>query len=177
MSSNYAFDRDDMIEAIERMFEREVGRDHGMFDVFREEDTAGGKGNVDVVYIAGDRHSLHSIRIEQSFDNCLFDVTGGIHSLSDVEANYVWIALPLDEFRDGDEEYNGIMRRTCEERGIGIITVQPKGRGVSAKIIVEADEKEGDHLSKYGELERRWREETKDVLVGDDYKVVNYYSK
>ncbi|MFP4597119.1 MAG: hypothetical protein ACOC9J_03215 [Persicimonas sp.] len=175
--SEYAFDREDMVEPIERMFDREVGRDHGMFDVVRDDETEGGKGKIDLVYIAGDRRSLHSIRIEVSFDNCLFDVNRGIHSLGQVEANYVWIALPLDEFRDGDDEYNGIMKETCKERGIGIITIQPKGRGVSAKIILEAEEQEGDHLPKYGELERRWKEDTKGVLVGDDYKVVKYYNK
>ena len=166
-----------MMEPIERMFEREVGREHGMFDVIRDEETEGGKGKIDLVYIAGDRQSLHSIRLETSYDNCLFDVNRGIHSLSNVEANFVWIALPLDEFRDGDEEYNGIMRETCEERGIGVITIQPKGRGVSAKTILEAEFKEGDHLGKYGELEQRWKQETKDVLVGDDYKVVKYYNR
>lgn len=172
--STYSLDREDMVDAIERMFDREVGRDHGMFDIIRDEETEGGKGKIDLVYIAGDRRSLHSIRIETSFDNCLFDVNRGIHSLGRVEANCVWIALPLDEYRDGDEQYNGIMRETCEERGIGIITVQPKGRGVSAKIILEPVEEEGDHLSKYGELEKRWRDETKDVLVGEDYRVVKY---
>jgi hypothetical protein len=176
--TSYSFDREDMVEPIERMFDREVGREHGMFDVVRDEETEGGKGNIDLVYVAGDRHSLHSIRIETSFDNCLFDVNRGIHSLSRVEANAVWIALPLDEFRDGDDEYNGIMRETCEERGIGIITIQPKGRGVSAKIILDAEVDESDdHLSKYGELDRRWKDDTKDVLVGDDYKVVKYYSR
>lgn len=175
--TDYSFDREDMAEPIERMFDREVGREHGMFDVIKDEETEGGKGNIDLVYIGGDRQSLHSIRLETSFDNCLFDVQRGIHSLSSVEANYVWIALPLDEFRDGDEQYNGIMLETCKERGIGVITVQPKGRGVSAKVILEAEHKDGDHLDKYGELEQRWKEETKDVLVGDDYKVVKYYNR
>lgn len=175
--TSYSFDREDMVEPIERMFEREVGREHGMFATIRDEETEGGKGNIDLVYVAGDRRSLHVIRLETSFDNCLFDVQRGIHSLSDVEANFLWIALPLDEFRDGDEQYNGIMEETCNERGIGIISVQPKGRGVSAKIIKHAEKKEGDHLDKYGELETDWREETKDVLVGDDYKVVKYYNR
>ncbi len=175
--TSYSFDREDMMEPIERMFDREIGREHGMFDVIKDEETEGGKGNIDLVYIAGDRQSLHSIRLETSFDNCLFDVQRGIHSLSRVEANYVWIALPLDEFRDGDEQYNGIMLETCKERGIGVITVQPKGRGVSAKVILDAQHSEGDHLSKYGELEQSWKEETKDVLVGDDYKVVKYYNR
>ncbi len=177
MTTSYSFDREEMVEPIERMFDREVGRDHGMFEVIKDEETEGGKGNIDLVYIGGDRRSLHSIRLETNFDNCLFDVNRGIHSLSRVEANAVWIALPLDEYRDGDEQYNGIMRETCEERGIGIITVQPKGRGVSAKIILEADKSDGDHLSKYGELDKRWQEETKDVLVGDDYRVVKYYNR
>ena len=175
--TSYSFDREDMIEPIGRMFDREVGQDHGMYDTFRDEDTQGGKGNIDLVYVAGDRQSLHVIRLETSFDNCLFDVQRGIHSLTDVESNYAWIALPLDEFRDGDDAYNGIMEETCRERGIGIISIQPKGRGVSAKIIVEAEYKEGDHIDKYGDLARRWKEETKDVLVGDEYKVVKYYSR
>lgn len=173
-----AITRESMESPIERLFEREFPSAYGTIHEPRK--TKAGTADpekVDMLYLEKTKGGLHAVRIENTYDDCMFDLSGGIHTLNEVAANRHWIALPLDEFRDGDEEYNGIMRETCEERGIGVITIQPKGRGVSAKTILEAEFKEGDHLGKYGELEQRWKQETKDVLVGDDYKVVKYYNR
>lgn len=175
--TEYTFGRKEMVDPIQRMFEREVPSQYGMFETIEDEETEGGDGNVDIVYVAGANENLHVIRLEQDYDNCLFDVNRGIHSMSDVDANYVWIALPLDEFRDGEDQYNGIMQDTCEERGLGVITLQPKGRGISAKILIEATKKDGEHLGKYGDLEERWRKQATDTLADEDLKVVNYYNK
>ena len=175
--TDYSFERSEMVDPIQRMFEREVASEYGMFEVVDDTETEGGSGNIDIVYVAGANENLHVIRIEESYDDCLFDVTRGIHSLSDVEANYLWIALPLDDFREGEEEYNDIMMDTCEERGIGIITVQPKGRGISAKIIEEAFKKQGEFLEQYADLAERWQKRADTKLADEDLKVVNYYNK
>jgi hypothetical protein len=177
--STESLTREEMMEPIERLFDRETGRDHGLFSIVRDEAAENDpeQGNVDLVYIAGDRNSLHSIRLETSFDTCLFDMDRGILSLNGVQANSSWIALPLDEFREGDDEYNGIMEETCKKRGIGIVAVQPKGRGISAKVLLEAQDHAGDYLAQYPELEQKWREDTRGVLVGDDYRVVEYYNR
>lgn len=175
--TDYTFGRKEMADPIQRMFEREVPSEYGMFEMMEDEETEGGSGNVDIVYVAGANENLHVIRLEQSYDNCLFDVSRGIHSMSDVDANYVWIALPLDEFREGEDQYNDIMMDTCQSRGQGIITLQPKGRGISAKILIEAEKKDGEHLGKYGDLEERWRTRATNALAEEDLKVVNYYNK
>lgn len=174
-----SFSREDMMEPIERLFERETGRNNGLFSVLKDEVAQKNptEGNVDLVFLAGDRTSLHSVRLVAEFDTCLFDMDGGILSLDDVQANASWIALPLDEFRQGDESYNGIMEETCAKRNIGIIVVQPKGRGISAKILLEAPLTAGDYLENYPELKKKWSDDTRGVLVGDDYRVVEYYNR
>src|SRR5690606_28887020 len=135
------------------------------------------QGTVDLVFLAEDRNSLHSVRVVSDFDTCLFDMERGILSLDNVQANASWIALPLDEFREGDESYNGIMEDTCKKRKIGIIVVQPKGRGISAKIVLEAPLTRGDYLSNYPDLKKKWRADARGVLVGDEYRVVEYYNR
>ncbi|AWV90603.1 hypothetical protein [Bradymonas sediminis] len=174
-----SFSREEMIEPIERLFERETGRDNGLFVVHKSADAQKSPtdGTVDLVFLAEDRTSLHSVRLVTEFDTCLFDMERGILSLDDVQANASWIALPLDEFRAGDESYNGIMEDTCAKRNIGIIVVQPKGRGISAKILLDAPLTSGDYLDNYPELKKKWREDTRGVLVGDDYRVVEYYNR
>lgn len=173
--SSYSFSREDMVEPIERMFDREISSGFGMFEVIADVETEGGSGNVDLIYVTPEKEGLHVIRIEESFDDTVYDVTRGIHTLSDVEANYLWIALPLDEFRDGEEKINNILTKTCRDRGYGIITLQPKGRGISAKAILEPAKKPGKHLSKYGDLAERWRAATKNELADEQYKPVEYY--
>lgn len=174
-----SFSREDMMEPIERLFERETGRSNGLFSVLKDEESLKDptKGNIDLVFLAEDRTSLHSVRLVTEFDTCLFDMDRGILSLDDVQANASWIALPLDEFRDGDDEYNGIMEETCAKRNIGIIVVQPKGRGISAKSLLDAPVVDGDYLEKYPDLKKKWRDDSRGVLVGDDYRVVEYYNR
>jgi hypothetical protein len=174
MSSNTSFTREEMIEPIERMFEREYPTELGLFEVL-EEETEGGDGNVDLVYIQGTRESLHSVRIEESYDSSVLDINRGMHSLHDVDANFVWIALPLYEFRDGEDLFNDVMMETCRERGYGIITVQTKGRGISAKFVLEADEIQGSFIESYGPIAEKWEEAKQTELVEDQFKVVDYY--
>ena len=175
--ASYELTRQEMIEPIERMYEREYGGDVGMFHTMEGEATDGGDGNVDLVYIHGDSEHLHVIRIEENYDDCLFDIEGGIHSLAEVDANYRWIALPLYELRQGEEAWNDRMKTECERRGIGIITAQKKGRGVSAKVIREPTQKEGKFLSEYGDLEKVWRSERKGEEAPEGFRVVDYYNQ
>lgn len=172
--TEYDFEQDEMIEPVSRLFEREFGGDYGMFIDVRDKDTKLSK-SADAAYVGGDRESFHAIRFEDSYDDCLFDVSGGIHAISGVESNGRWIVLALDELRGGDDQYSGIMKSECEQRDIGIITVQPKGRGLSAKVAYEAPLREGDFLSKYPDLETSWSEFAEQQLVGEEYRVVDYY--
>ena len=171
------FSREEMIEPIQRMFERESGSDFGLFEPVDDENTKGGSGKIDLVYVEGSVALVHAVRLEETYDGCLFDTTRGIHSLHVVEANYRWIAVPLGEFRSGEDLFNDVMIETCKERGYGIITVQTKGRGVSAKVILEAEKQEGDFVELYGPVNERWEEEVADELVDYRYKVVDYYTR
>lgn len=174
-----SFSREDMLVPIERLFERETGRENGIFSLIKDDEAKKdpSRGTLDLVLLAQDHNSLHSVRVLSEFDTALFDMKRGILSLSDVQANASWIALPLDEFRQGDDSYNGIMMETCAQRDIGIIVVQPKGRGISAKIELQAPLSAGNYLGNYPELKKKWREDSRGVLVGDDYRVVEYYNR
>lgn len=174
--TDYSFDRQEMTDPIERMFEREFPSEYGMFENIEEEETEGGGGKVDIVYIAGAKENLHVIRLYESFDSCVFSHDRGILSMRDIQANYIWLALPLDEFRDGEDEHNDIIQVTCEKRGLGVITLQPKGRGISAKILIQAQQQAGNFMDKYGDLGDRWRKQATDALVKEDLKVINYYT-
>lgn len=171
--------REEMMEPIERLFEREIGGDFTLVDVHRAsiDEQSHRDDIIDMLYLAGGRNALHSVRLESSFDTCIFDIDRGILSLRDMDANATWIALPLDELRQGDKEYSGIMEDTCVRRGIGIIGVHPKGRGISAKVIVDARFEEGDFLEHHPGLEDQWRDYAHGLLVGDGYRVVEYYDR
>ena len=173
---SYDISKQDMIEPVERMYEREYGGEHGMFQVV-EDETEGGDGNVDLVYVQGDSRHLHVIRIEEDYDDCMFNAQGGLFSMRDVEANYRWIALPLYELREGEEQWNDRMKSECEKRGIGIITAQKKGRGVSAKIALEPTKKEGDFLSEYRDVQEEWRESGGGDEAPEGFRVVDYYKR
>jgi hypothetical protein len=175
--ASYELSRQDMIEPIERMYEREYGAEFGMFETLEEENADGDEGNVDLVYVHGDSENLHVIRIENSYDDCLFDINRGIHSMSDVQANSRWIALPLYELRDGEDKWNDRMKSECEQRGIGIITAQKKGRGVSAKVIMEPERQEGEFLQAYGDLQKKWHEYTRTEEMPEGFKAVDYYNR
>jgi hypothetical protein len=173
---SYEITREDMIEPIQRMFEREYGDDYGLFEIVEEE--SGGERLVDLVYIHGDSEHLHVVRLEGSYDNCVFDVQdGGLHVLRDVEANYRWIALPLYEFREGEDEHSGAMKDGCENRGIGVISAQKKGRGVSAKILLEPEHQEGEFLDHYPSARDEWEAYTRQETAPEGYKVVEYYER
>lgn len=173
---SYEIPREDMIGAVQRMFERESGSGYGMFEVLDRE-TDGGKGNVDLIYAyGGENPDIHVVRTEDSYDSCLFDVNSGIHVLQNVEANERWIALPLPEFRDGEDQYNEVMKQECRERGVGIISVQKKGRGYSAKVLLESSKEEGNFLGDYGQdVVEKWQDHVAGEEVVEDYRVVDYY--
>ena len=159
-----------MVDPIERFFEREYPNPYGMVHEPPSENNP-----ADLVYLEKGEEGLHAVRFENTYDGSIFDVATGIHALRKMDANYHWIALPLDEFRDGEDNFNGIMESQCRERGLGIITVQQKGRGVSAKVIVEPTVETGDFLESYPKLKTRW--DQRDVIPGADegLKVIDYY--
>ena len=153
-----SFDREQMQEPIERMFEREYPAEHGVFQVV-EEQTRAGSGYVHLAYAEGMTRHVHAVRSEESYAQCLTDVRAGVHALSYVDANYKWLALPLDAFRAGEEEMNGVLETICAERGFGILTVQTKGLGVSAKVILDPRLEAGRHITGYRRLREELREE------------------
>ncbi len=178
MTELYDFTVDNMIEPIERLFEREFPTDYGIFIPHAQlADENGRITDVDLLYVAGSSKMLHAIKILPSYDDCLFDVQEGIHSMSRAQGNYLWIGLPLDEFREGEAQYNEILEETCHDRGVGILTVQPRGRGLSAKIISRPKKEEGDFLAKYDGLRDKWREVKDRNMAMDGYQIVDYYSR
>ena len=167
------FTRDEMIEPIERMFEREYPNKYTLFKVVDEE-TDGGSGYVDLAYVQGSQQGLHVVRMEENYKDCLTNVHAGIHSLSKVEANYLWLAVPLHEFRDGEDDLGDLLLATCKQRGIGIIAIQQKGLGMSAKVLHEPKKTEGSFLELYGTLLETWREVSRGRTSQGEYRVVNY---
>ncbi len=175
-SVSYNISRKEMIEPVERMYEREYGSEHGMFHVLEEEGEDGEEA-VTLTYIQGDSNHLHIIRIEDNYDDCMFNTDRGLFSLRDVDANYRWIALPLYALREGEEEWNDRMKSECDKRDIGIITAQKKGRGVSAKIIQTPDKKEGNFLSAYDKVQEEWEQKAESDAAPEGFKVVDYYKR
>ena len=176
MSELYDFTIDAMIEPIERLFEREFPTDYGIFVPHAKlVENKRGVTDMDLLYVAGSSKMLHAIKILSTYDTCLFDVQQGIHSMSQAYGNLLWIGLPLNEFREGEAQYNDILAETCEDRGVGIITVQPRGRGLSAKIIKRPIEQDGDFLERYEGLRQEWREVKDRNMAMDGYEIVDYY--
>ncbi len=178
MTELYDFSVDAMIEPIERLFEREFPTDYGIFVPHAKLVTdKRSNTDVDLLYVAGSSKMLHAIKILSTYDTCLFDVQQGIHSMSQAKGNHRWIGLPLDEFREGEAQYNDILAETCNDRGVGILTVQPRGRGLSAKIISRPVKEEGDFLEHYEGLRQEWREVKDRNMAMDGYEIVDYYSR
>ena len=174
----YDFSVDAMIDPIERLFEREFPTDYGIFVPHAKLTEEDGKvTDVDLLYVAGSSKMLHAIKILSTYDTCLFDVQEGIHSMSRAQGNYLWIGLPLDEFREGEAQYNDILFETCDNRGVGILTVQPRGRGLSAKIISRPVKEEGDFIDSYDGLRDEWRQVKDRNMAMDGYEIVDYYSQ
>lgn len=169
MSTDFA--RDEMYEPIERMFEREFPGEFAVFEVIPPARRA--EHHIGLAYVQNRRESLHVVRLEESYVDCLFDVRHGIHRLGQAEGNFRWIGLPLGDFRDGEAQYNDMLIKLCRERGLGIITIQQKGLGVSAKVILDARRESGDALAHYPALEARWTAMTAESLVNDEFRVVS----
>lgn len=136
---------DDTLEPLERMFERE-------YPVEPFISTASPDGDAHFVVVEPASRDLHVVRFEKSYSDCIFDLDSGIHAAQDLKGNRRWIALPLDEFRDGEQEYNDVMLNQCKARGVGIITVQQKGKGLSAKVIFEPSRVDGDFIDVFPEI-------------------------
>lgn len=136
---------EEMLDPLERMFERE----YPVQPLIRTFDP---NGAAHFAVVEPSSRNLHAVRIEGSYSDCIFDLDSGIHAAQDLKSNRRWIALPLDEFRDGEEEYRDVMMGQCKSRGVGIITIQQKGKGFSAKVILEADLVDGDYLESFPAL-------------------------
>jgi len=160
--------RDDMLEPIERLFEREFETTYGV----AHEPTS--ERDAHFIYVEKELGGLHAVRFEPSYEDCLFDLDKGMHAAQDMIANQRWVALPLDAFRDGEDEFGEVMREQCKQRGVGIITVQAKGRGLSAKIILHPEVAEGSFIEHYPKLENEWRSVARDRDAAKGWKVVNY---
>lgn len=166
--SELDLERDDMLEPIERLFEREFDTTYGV-----PHEPGEGRDS-HFVYVEKELGGLHAVRFENSYEDCLFDLDKGMHAAQDMVANQRWVALPLDAYRDGEDEFGDVMMQQCKQRGIGIITVQAKGRGLSAKIILQPEIEEGSLIENYPELEDQWRSVARDRDVAKGWKVVNY---
>lgn len=152
-----AMTTDDMMEPVERFFEREYPAERSLFTNLEDGMQSDPYAMADIAYIAGTKESLHAVCMADSYEMSLTDVHGGIHASSSLDANYCWLALPLDEFRQGEELCNGLLESLCEERGVGLMTIQPSGLGWSAKEIVKPSRRVGRYLKRYDGLERTWR--------------------
>lgn len=169
MSADFA--RDEMYEPIERMFEREFPGEFAVFEVIPAARRAA--HHIGLAYVHNRRESLHVVRLEQCYTDCLFDVRQGIHRLGQAEGNYRWIGLPLGELREGESQYNDMLLNLCKERGLGIITIQQKGLGVSAKVILQPRLVPGDALAHYPALEASWTARVAGALVNEEFRVVS----
>lgn len=157
----------DMIEPIERLLEREFPFEHALTHQPEFETKAH-------LFYVERANGIHAVRIEKTYSACIFDLGSGMHAAQDLTANRRWIALPLEEFRDGEDSYDEVMQRECKSRGIGIMTVQQKGRGLSAKIILPSEEQRGRFIEEYPELNERFEESTgRDPHAAHGWKVVN----
>lgn len=172
MTTELSFTRTDMMEPIERMFEREYPNKYNIFEPL-EDPTEGGSGLADIAYIQGNEKGLHVVRLEESYRDCLTNVNAGIHSLSKIDANFCWLAIPLNEFREGEETFGGLLERTCTQRGFGLIAVQQKGLGISAKVLVAPKKTEGSFLPLYGDLQAKWSEASRGRSTRGEYRVVS----
>lgn len=161
---------DDMLEPIERLLEREYHFDGALIQTPKDQSKA------QLIYVEHAHHAIHAVRIEESYSDCIFDLDKGIHLAQDLTANKRWIALPLDEFRDGEEEYDEVMTHQCKSRGVGIMTIQKKGRGLSAKVILPPEQNEGRFIEHYPKLDDRWDNQSlEDPDAADGWRVVNLY--
>lgn len=159
---------EDMVEPLERLFEREFPVDP--FISASPQDTA-----AHFVFLEASSRLVHAVRIEKSYSDAIFDLHAGIHAAQDLAANQRWIALPLDEYRDGEEEYVNVMTQQCKSRGVGIITVQQKGKGLSAKVIAEPKLNEGDFVAEYPQLAERLTRVDPAAVAASGMRVVNTY--
>lgn len=159
---------EDMKEAVERLFEREYPNPNGIVHY-------PGSDVADLVYIERVEDGLHALRFEHNYNDCIFDLDSGIHAAQELPANLRWVVLPLDDFRDGEDEYNDVMTQQCKSRGVGIITVQPRGRGFSAKVILEAEVESGDFVEHWPDVAEKWEEVVaQDPQAADGWRVVPY---
>ena len=172
-TTEMAFTREDMLDPIERMFEREYSNKYNVFEELLTT-TEGGSGLADLAYVQGSEKGLHVVRIEESYRDCLTNVNAGVHSLSKIESNYRWLAVPLHEFRDGEDAFNELLHKTCKRRGFGLIAVQQKGLGVSAKVLLEPSKTEGNFLPLYGDLRQKWLEARRGRTSRGEYRVIDY---
>lgn len=147
---------EEMVEPVERFFEREYPAKKSLFLDLEEEIQRDPYAIADYAYIAGARESLHAVCMSPSYSESITDVYGGIHASTHLDANYSWLALPLDEFREGDSMCNGMLEELCESRGVGLMTIQPSGLGWSAKTIVEPKRRKGKFIKFYDGLGRTW---------------------
>ncbi len=131
----------EMAEPLQRLFEREYPVRPFIHTMSEQ--------NNQFVVVEPRSESIHAVRIESSYTDCIFDLSAGIHAAQDYAANRRWVALPLDAFRDGEEAYNSVMLAQCTSRGVGIITVQQKGTGLSAKVILEAKLIDGKFIDEH----------------------------
>jgi hypothetical protein len=67
------------------------------------------------------------------------------------------------------------MKSECDKRGIGIISAQKKGRGVSAKILQRPDERDGNFLQGYSELKEQGDKRASQEEAPEGFRIVNYY--
>lgn len=168
------FSHDELVDAVKRLFERHFEEDLGLFHDVSPQD-ADSLQLADFVYVdrSGD---LHLIQVHRSFDEAFFDLRTGLHALTGAEANAVWLAMPLDEYRSGNELFNERIEKCCRERGVGIVGVYRCGRGVSARVYVEPVHHNGRYLADHPELETAWQKSGQAIVSGKmpgDYLVVS----
>lgn len=159
----YHLSTDEMVDPIERLFEREFAAHIALFRPLKPTQDA------ELAYISGSRDKLHLVVLESSYRDALCNIERGLHLSSRLDANYRWLALPLDVFRSGESNFHDMLVELADERGVGLICVQPSGAGLSAKVIHSSKHHEGIFLDQYPILEKSWLE----LSPGPFYEVIS----
>jgi len=150
------FELEDLVQSVERLFERENEEDPGVMVHGDHSAAEALPDDADLVYVdaAGDLHLIH---VTTSFDEAFFDLRRGLHALTGAESDFAWVALPYDDFRTGNKLFDGKIEDICKRRGVGVIGISRCGRGLSARFYVESRRAGRGDLAEYNELEQLWR--------------------
>ncbi len=149
--STWEHNREDMMEPIERLFERTYENKTTVF-----EDLRASPKTADIAVVTGAKDALHVVRLEESWRDCVVDPNTGMMGVAHAPGNERWIALPMNSFREHESDYQDHLRESCERRGVGIILIRVQGLGLAATIELEPAHVDGEFLESYERVRQAW---------------------